>query len=80
VATPLLFSGPLLKEVWPLKNVTVPVGVSPLAAFTVAVKVRIWPTGILIADAAREVVVAMPVTVTETGGEDCEGSLVVDPL
>ena len=60
VATPLLFSSPLPKEIWPLKKVTVPVGVSPLAAFTVAVKVSMSPKGRLIADAVREVVVAMP--------------------
>jgi hypothetical protein len=78
VATPLLFRFPLPKDVVPLENVTVPLGV-PLDAFTVAVSVSVWPTVRLVAEAVMEVVVAMPATVTRTGGEDCEGASVEEP-
>jgi hypothetical protein len=62
-----------------LRKVTVPVGVPPLAAATVAVRVRVWPKVNVVADAVRVVVVAMPFTVTETGGADCEGASLEEP-
>jgi hypothetical protein len=62
-----------------LKKVTVPAGTAPLAGVTVAVSVRGWPNVKSVAEAERLVAVAMPFTVTETGGADCEGASLEEP-
>ena len=78
---PLPFKPALTPELTsaPFQNVTVPVGVPPLAALTVAVSVRVWPTVNAVGAAIRVVVVEAAVTVTATGGVETEGSSAADP-
>ena len=61
VATPLLFSVPVPREVVPLEKVTLPPG-TPEADDTVAVRVTLAPEAAL-AGAVNVVLVASPVTV-----------------
>ena len=55
----MLFKGALPREAVPFRKATVPVGVAPLAAVTVAVSVSVWPAVKECAEAARVVLVAM---------------------
>ncbi len=72
VATPLLFSVPVPREVVPLKNVTVPVGVPTpgLTTATVAVNVTLWPKTAVLAEEVNVVVVDAGATGTVTAGEE----------
>ena len=79
VATPLPFSNPLPSEFDPLRKFTVPVGVPPLAAVTVAVSVSVWPKDKVVGTAVRIVVVEAAFTVTRMGGEEEEGWSVEEP-
>jgi hypothetical protein len=56
---PLEFRVAVPSEAVPLRKVTVPVGVAPLAADTVAVSVTDWPKPRVLSEEVRAVVVGM---------------------
>ena len=66
-ALPLEFSVPVPSTVAPFKNVTVPVGiVLPVCGATVAVKTKVSPESICVAEAVSVVVVATTLCATVT--------------
>jgi hypothetical protein len=67
VATPCPFNVPIPRVVVPFTKVTVPVGTTlPEVATTVAVRLTVCPTVIVVGDAAIEVVVPPFAAVTAT--------------